>query len=83
MSKTDVSTSENCCARVEARGGHGWEIMQHAESRGHVDDMASIVDVVSNLLHYAEESGEDVDDLLRVARMHWEAERHGGESHGE
>ena len=84
--REEVSTSENCCANVEARAEYAWEVMRHAEERGHVDDMASVVDVVTNLLHHAEAIGDDggaVDDLLRVARTHWEAERHGGESHGE
>ena len=84
--REEVSTSENCCATVEARVEYAWEVMRHAEERGHVDDMASVVDVVTNLLHHAEAIGDDgeaVDDLLRVARMHWAEERHGGESHGE
>ena len=83
----EISTSQNCCARVEARAEYAREAMRHAEECGHVDDMASVVDVVTNLLHHAEATGDagayEADDILRVARMHWEAERHGGASHGE
>ena len=81
--REEVSTNENCCANVEARAEYAWEVMRHAEERGHVGDMASVVDVMTNLLHHADAIDQDVNDLLRVTKMHWTAERHGGESHGE
>ena len=85
--REEVSTSENCCANVEARAEYAWEVMRHAEERGHVDDMGSVVDVVTNLLHHAEAIGgrrwsggrspARGEDALGKPR------RHGGESHGE
>lgn len=36
----------------------------------------SLRDLLANLMHWADEQGEDFDDALRVARMNYAAEVH-------
>ena len=36
----------------------------------------SLNDLLCNLMHWADEQGQDFEDALRVARMHHEAEVH-------
>jgi len=42
-----------------------------------------VVDLLTNLLHFAEAHQLRFAPLLSRAKMHWEEERHGGGSHGE
>jgi hypothetical protein len=34
-----------------------------------------LIDLLADLLHWAERNGHDFDDALRIARGHYEAER--------
>ena len=36
---------------------------------------ADITDLIADLLHLAEAEGVDPESVLRMAKMHWEAER--------
>jgi hypothetical protein len=41
------------------------------------------VDLIANLRHFAEAHQLRFAPLLKLSKMHWEEERHGGGSHGE
>ena len=43
------------------------------------DGREAVVDIVTNAMHWLERQGEDVQEVIRIAREHWEAERKGEE----
>ena len=72
--KDELVSTQTCCNEVKKRVRAATESIQGA---------LNIVDVIADLLHLAEAEGLGVDDILRLARFHWSAERHGGKDHGE
>lgn len=54
----------------------GHRCVMYFEQQTQVDRGDSLKDLLSNLMHWADQHGQDFEDALRVARMHYEAEVH-------
>ena len=43
------------------------------------DDRTNLIDLIADAQHWCDRNGEDFDAVLRIARMHFEAEVDGDE----
>lgn len=48
--------------------------VMYFEQQTRSDRENSLKDLLANLMHWADQHGQDFEDALRVARMHYEAE---------
>jgi hypothetical protein len=79
-----MTARQHCkyCGPVENRIAVVERLIDENESIvGDIEDQ--VVDLLANLRHFAEAHQLRFAPLLRLSKMHWEEERHGGGSHGE
>ncbi len=43
------------------------------------DDRTNLIDILTDAMHWCCEAGEEFDEILRIAEMHFSAERSGEE----
>lgn len=43
------------------------------------DECTNLIDLIADAQHWCNQNGEDFDEVLRIARMHFEAEVNGDE----
>lgn len=58
----------------EQRAEQAYRTILYFEQQPGVGRESSLKDLLCNLMHWADEQGEDFDDALEVARMNYEAE---------
>jgi hypothetical protein len=79
MPKKYVKTKQNerraVCGFASIREGG----LDDSAGTSDADVPFAFVDTLTNLMHFAEQHGHDFDDLLRIARGHFEIERTGEE----